>query len=144
MKFPTKNEIPNAGPEDCNSKFFGFMLVVIDCLKNNESFQITNLFDSHQYKPGNIFEMVEIWTGEGVIDLKQWENQIWSKVFNYALGPCYTSDISKVEKFKFLQYQVGTGPFIEFTFAKNVPWHFCTLTVLRIWQTYSTGSSFTR
>ena len=91
--------------KDCSNHSLDFISAVNDCLESDKNFKITSLFESHNYQPGNIFEMMEIWTGKQLINLKQWGNKIWSKIFNYSFGPCYTLDLSKVDEFKFLQYQ---------------------------------------
>jgi hypothetical protein len=115
--------IQNKVMKDCNSESLDFIGIVTDCLERDKNFEITSLFESHQYHPGYIFNAIEIWTGTKLINLKHWENQIWSRNFNYIFGPCYTLDLSKVDEFKFLQYQGGTRPQVEFTFAEDIPWN---------------------
>ena len=58
----------------------------IDCFKSDKKFNITDLFESHQYKPENIFHLIKIYTGKELVNLTQWQNQMWSKLFNYATG----------------------------------------------------------
>jgi len=97
--------VKNTVMRDCGSNSIDFISAIYDCLKSDKNFKITSLFESHKYQPENIFHSMEIWTGRQLINLKQWGNQIWSKVFNYSFGPCHTLDLSKVDEFKFLQYQ---------------------------------------
>ena len=49
------------------------------------------------------------------------DHWVW-KQFAFT-GPCYTFDLSKVDKFKFLQYQGSARPTVEFTFDTDAPWN---------------------
>ena len=42
-------------------------------------------------------------------------------MFHSSFGPCYTFDLSKVEKLEFVSYQGATRPGIEFVLAENNP-----------------------
>ena len=47
---------------------------------------------------------------------------VWTKVFHNMYGPCYTFDLSKVDKFKHILLKAGHKPGIEFVMAENNIW----------------------
>jgi hypothetical protein len=47
---------------------------------------------------------------------------IWTRVFLNSFGPCYTFDLSKVEKLNSISLEAGKKPGIEFVMAENNPW----------------------
>ena len=69
----------------------------------------------------NIFEIARIWTGTGYIHFQEFEDQLWSRVFHFSYGPCYTFDLSKVAELEFVSYQGNTRPGIEFVLADSNP-----------------------
>ena len=117
--FATQNKIM----KDCSSESLDFIGNVIRCMKINKNFKMTSSIEKHQYQPSDIFSMIDIWTGKGLISLDFWKNQIWSSVISHYFGPCYTFNLSKVEEFKFLQYQGRSRPSVDFTFANGTPWN---------------------
>jgi hypothetical protein len=70
----------------------------------------------------NIVEMVHLWTGSEYVNLHEYNVIVWTKVFNNRYGPCYTLDISKIDKFKYLSLETEQSPGVEFTMAKDNPW----------------------
>ena len=66
-----------------------------------------------------IVKLVRIWTGAGYTNLDHGAN--WTKVFHQK-GPCFTFDISKVNKFKYVSLKPGDRPAIEFIIAEDNPW----------------------
>ena len=69
----------------------------------------------------SIFEIARIWTGTGYIHFEEFEDQLWSRVFHFSYGPCYTFDLSKVAELEFVSYQGNTRPGIEFVLADSNP-----------------------
>ena len=69
----------------------------------------------------SIFDIARIWTGTGYIHFQEFENQLWSRVFHFSYGPCYTFDLSKVPELEFVSYQGNTRPGIEFVLADSNP-----------------------
>ena len=47
---------------------------------------------------------------------------IWFKAFHDAYGQCFTADLSKVDKLKFVSYDKETRPYISFYLNDNNPW----------------------
>ena len=43
-------------------------------------------------------------------------------IFHNHWGPCYTFDLSKVGKFKYVSIEIGKRSGIEFVMAENNPW----------------------
>ena len=57
--------------------------------------------------------------GSGYVNLDH--GTLWTKVF-HPKGPCFTFDISNVDRFKYVSLKPGERPGIEFIMAKNNPW----------------------
>ena len=70
---------------------------------------------------GSIFEIARIWTGTNYIHFHEFEDQLWSRVFHFSYGPCYTFDLSKVAELEFVSYQGNTRPGIEFVLSDSNP-----------------------
>ena len=69
---------------------------------------------------GNIVEMVRFWTGSEYVNLQE---KVWSSVFlDDELGPCYTFDLSKVNRLKYVSVNTASSPAIEFTIGDNNIW----------------------
>ena len=72
-------------------------------------------------KRGSIFAIARLWTGSTYINFQEFEDQLWSRVFHFSYGPCYTFDLSKVAELEFVSYQGNTRPGIEFVLADRNP-----------------------
>jgi hypothetical protein len=101
--------------KDCHDGSYNFITTLVTCMKRNKTFQVQN------YHPEirNIVETVQLWTGSEYVNLHH--GTVWTKVFHHK-GPCYTFDISRVEKFKYVLLNSGERPAIEFILAENNPW----------------------
>ena len=86
-------------------------------MKRNKTFHMLSFHPEIR----NIIEMVQLWTGSEYINLHQFYGTVWTKVFHHT-GPCYTFDISKVFKFKYVSLKPGQKPAIEFIMAENNLW----------------------
>ena len=73
---------------------------------------------------GSIVEMVQFWTGSDYVNL---DKTVWTRVFLDLLWPCYTFDLSKVEKFKYVLVNTPSRPGIEFVIAENNVWQTASL-----------------
>ena len=101
--------------KECHDGSWNFISTLISCMKRNKTFHMQNFHP----EIGNIVKMVRIWTGAGYINLDH--GAIWTKVFHQK-GPCFTFDISKVDKFKYVSLKRGQRPGIEFIIAEDNPW----------------------
>ena len=107
--------INNAMIKECHDGSWNFISTLVSCLKRNKTFHMQNFHP----EIGNIVKMVRIWTGAAYTNLDH--GAIWTKVFHQK-GPCFTFDISKVDKFKYVSLKRGERPGIEFIIAEDNPW----------------------
>ena len=101
----------------CRNGSWNFMTTLVSCMKRNKTFHMPNFHPEIR----NIVETVQLWTGSEYVNLHHFYDTVWTKVFHHK-GPCYTFDISKVDKFKYVLLTSGERPGIEFIMAKNNPW----------------------
>ena len=95
-----------------------FISILASCLKNNKTSQMRNLHPEIR----NIVETVKLHTGLENVNLDQFYGKVWTKVFHQDRGPCYTFDVSKIDKFKYVSLTGHHSPFITFVMAENNPW----------------------
>ena len=107
--------INNPMIKDCHDGSWNFITTLVTCMKRNETFHMQNFHPEIR----NIVERVQLWTGSEYVNLHH--GTVWTKVFHHK-GPCYTCDISKVEKFKYVLLNSGQRPGIEFIMAENNLW----------------------
>ena len=109
--------------KDCSDKYYKYLISEISaCLKKYKNFKVGPVLESLQAERGAIFEKTRIWTGTDYIELQEFYDQVWSTVYHYALGFCFTFDLSKVKKYEFVIYQGNTRPGIEFIIADTNPY----------------------
>ena len=101
--------------KECHDGSWNYITTLISCMKRNKTSHMQNFHP----EIGNIVKMVQIWTGAGYTNLDH--GAFWTKVFHQK-GPCFTFDISKVDKFKYVSLKPGERPGIEFILAKDNPW----------------------
>ena len=92
---------------------WNFLSALVSCMRRNKSDHMQN------YHPENVVEMVQFWTGSKYVNFN---GKVLTKVFHKKWGPCYTFDLSKVDKFKYVLIEAGTRTGIEFVIAENNPW----------------------
>jgi hypothetical protein len=68
---------------------------------------------------GSIVEMVQLWTGSEYVNL---DEILWKGVFVDLISPCYTFDLSKDKRFKYVPVNTSSRPGIEFFIAENNVW----------------------
>jgi hypothetical protein len=108
---------------DCQSGKHDFIGSFVSCMKAKGDFPINSFLDSFRLDIGKLVAMVWIWTGSENIDLLDgMDDQAWSRTFHYGLGLCYTFDLSKIEKFKYISYQERMRPGLAIEMAENNPW----------------------
>ena len=103
--------------KECHDGSWNWIRTLVSCMKINKTLKIA---DHMHPKLKNIVEMVQLWTGTEYINLHLF-GTVWAKVF-HEKGPCYTFDISKVFKFKYVSLKPGQKPAIEFIMAENNLW----------------------
>ena len=109
--------------KDCKSGNHDFIGSFISCMKANSNYQIDSFLDGLRLDIRKLVDRVVIWTGSEHIHLLDGlEDQAWSMTFHYALGLCYTFDLSKIEKFKYVSYQERMRPGLAIVMAENNPW----------------------
>ena len=109
--------------KDCKSGKHDFIGSFISCMKANSNYQINSFLDGLRLDIRKLVAMVVIWTGSEHIYLRDGlDDQVWSMTFHYALGLCYTFDLSKIEKFKYISYQERMRPALAIEMAENNPW----------------------
>ena len=101
--------------KECHDGSWNFISTLISCMKRNKTSHMQNFHP----EIGNIVKMVRIWTGTEYTNLDH--GAVWTKVFHQK-GPCFTFDISKVAKFKYVSIKPGERPGIEFIIAEDNPW----------------------
>ena len=102
----------------CHDGSWNFINTLVSCLKRNKTSHIQDFHPEIR----NIVEMVRLWTGSESVNLHEYNDIVWTKVFNNRFGPCYTLDISKIDKFKYVSLEADQNPGVELTMAKNNPW----------------------
>ena len=105
------------------SRYFPFTDFIVKCLMNDKNFEINTFLEHLQFETKNFIDMTHFWNGLEYIDLKSLENQLWSRVFLYQWGPCYTFDLSSTKEFEYIPYKEVGGPGIEFSLVENNPWN---------------------
>ena len=72
--------------------------------------------------------MVQFWTGSEYVNLQNVYEKVWKRVFlGTVFGPCYTFDLSSVDKFKYVSLKTASRPGIEFVMAENNIWQMASL-----------------
>ena len=79
----------------------------------------SNLIQNLHPEIGSIVERVRFWTGFKYVNL---DENLWTRVYLDLLSPCYTFDLSKVEKFKYVPVNTESRPGIEFVIVENIIW----------------------
>ena len=108
--------------KQCSNGSWDFFPAFVNCLKNDQNFNIDFLMESLQLERRQIIEKSELWSGSFYNDLKNIDDDVWSVVFHYLYGLCYSFDLSNVEGYKFIQYNESSRPGIAFTLVENSPW----------------------
>ena len=110
--------------KECQNGDWDFIGSLVSCMKKDGNFQINSFMDSLHLNIRKVVSMVGIWTGSEYIYLLDGiDDQAWFRIFHYAFGPCYTFDLSKIEKFKYVSYQERMRPGLIFGMADSNPWH---------------------
>ena len=91
-------------------------------MKSNKTLNVADRLQNLHPEVKNIIEMVQLWTGSEYVNLHDYYGTVWTKVFHNAWGPCYTFDLSKVDKFKYVFLEAGKRSAIEFVMAQNNLW----------------------
>ena len=109
--------------KECQNGDWDFIGSLVSCMKKDGNFQINSFMDSLHLNIRKVVSMVGIWTGSEYIYLLDGiDDQAWFRIFHYAFGPCYTFDLSKIEKFKYVSYQERMRPGLIFGIAESNPW----------------------
>ena len=108
--------------KECGDGSWQFINTVISCMKSNKTFKEADLMQNLRLEIGNLVEMVQFWTGSNYVNVQHLDEGIWTRVFLTNFGPCYTFDLSKVEKLNNFSLKAGERPGIEIVMAENNPW----------------------
>ena len=103
--------------QKCGDGSWIFTREILSCLKSNKTL---NHMQNFHPEIRNIVETVNFWTGLGYVNLNN--ETVWTKVFHTIWGPCYTFDLSKVDRYKYILVKAGQRPGIEFVMAENNLW----------------------
>ena len=132
--------------EECHDGSFNFVKTFLSCMKRNKSFE---LMQTWHPEIGKVVEMVQFWTGNGYLSLWSLYENVWTKAFlidgGYYSGPCYTFDLSKVDKFKYVPLNNAGRPGIEFVMAEKNQWQtvsFMLHTVFDLQDAYALNGYF--
>ena len=107
--------------KSCSDGSWKFISTIVSCMKSNKTFKgAADVMQSLHPEIGNIVEMVQFWTGLKYVN--QHNGKVLTKVFHKKWGPCYTFDLSTVDKFKYVLIEAGERIGIEFVMAENNPW----------------------
>ena len=96
--------------KECGDESWNFISTVVSCMKSNKSFEEADLIRNLHPEIGNLVEMVRFWTGSKYINMQHLDEKIWTRVFLDVFGPCYTFDLSKVEKINNISLEAGEKP----------------------------------
>ena len=113
--------VSNPMIKECHDGSWKFIGTLISCIKSNKTLNMADHIPTFHPDIRKIVEKVQIFTGSEYVNLDHLYGTVWTKVFHQK-GPCYTFDISKVEKFKYILLNSGERPGIEFIMAENNPW----------------------
>jgi hypothetical protein len=93
-------------------------------MKSNKTLNVADLIQNLHPEIENIVEMVQFWTGSKYVSLWPLNGKVWTRVFLDELGPCYTFDVTKVEKLKHVSIETDgfLRPGIEFVMAGKNFW----------------------
>ena len=108
--------------KECGDGSWNFISTVVSCMKSNKSFKEADLMQNLHVEIGNLVEMVQFWTGTKYVNVQHLDEGIWTRVFLEVQGPCYTFDLSKVDKLNNISLEAGKRPGIEFVMAEDNPW----------------------
>ena len=110
--------------KECRDESLEFISAVSSCMKSKNTSEIADLIQNLHPEIKNIVEMVRFWTGSKYVSLWPLHKKLWTRVFLDELGPCYTFDLSKVDKLKYFSLDTdGFGrPGIEFVMAEKNIW----------------------
>ena len=109
--------------KECGDGTWNFTKTIVSCMKSNKRSKEADLMQNLHLEIGNLVEMVQFWTGTKYVNVQHLDEGIWTRVFDAILGPCYTFDLSKVDKLNKISIKPGTaGAGIEFVMAENNPW----------------------
>ena len=108
---------------ECHDGSYSFISTFATCMKRNKSVELMQNFHP---EIGHIVEMVQFWTGSEYVSLWPLYKNVWTRAFlidgGYYSGPCYTFDLSKVDKFKYVSLENAGRPGIEFVMTEKNPW----------------------
>ena len=108
--------------KECDDGSWNFMSTLVSCLKSNKTLKGAEDLQNFHPKIENVVEIVRLWNGLKYVNQYRFNETVWTKVFHYKYGPCYTFDLSKVDKYKYIQLKAGLKPGIEFVMAENNLW----------------------
>ena len=108
--------------KECHDGSWNFISTVVSCMKNNKTIKVADLIQNLHPEIGKVVELVQLWTGSKYVSLWPLYKEVWTRVFVEELGPCYTFDMSKVDKFKYVSLEASGRPGIEFVMAENNLW----------------------
>ena len=108
--------------KECYDGSWSFISTLVYCMKINKTLNVTDHVKKFHPEIKSIVEMVQFWTGSKYVNLHNFYWTFWTKVFDNGWGPCYTFDLSKVDKFKYVLPKAGRRPGIEFIMAENNLW----------------------
>ena len=114
--------------KECHDGSWKFIRTLISCMKSNKTLNMADHIPAFHPDIRKIVEKVQIFTGSEYVNLDHLYGTVWTKVF-HEKGPCYTFDISKVDKFKYVSLNPGERPGMEFIIAENNPWKDAGLTL---------------
>ena len=132
--------------KECHDGSFNFIKTILSCMKRNKSYELMqNLHPEIE----QIVEMVQFWTGNEYLSLWPMYDNVWTKAFlidgGYYSGPCYTFDLSKIDKFKYVPLKNAGRPGIEFVMAEKNQWQtvsFMLHTVFDLQDAYALNGYF--
>ena len=107
--------------KDCHDGSWYFLSALISCMKSDKTLKVADVMQNFHPEINNIVELVLFWTGLKYVNLHSY-GTLWTKVFHPKRGPCFTFDLSKDEKFKYVSLKAVERPAIEFVMAENNLW----------------------
>jgi hypothetical protein len=108
--------------KDCHDGSWHFLSTLISCMRSNKTYKLADHMQNFHPEIENIVETVQFWTGLEYVNLDQFYGAVWTKIFHPRKGPCYTFDLTKVDKFKYVLLKSGSSPAVEFVMARNNLW----------------------
>ena len=105
----------------CRNDSHDFLPALANCLSTDPNFSLETFNQSLQYDRVQFADNLTLFYGEKEsISLENLAGKVWSSNFHKIFGLCYTLDLSKEEKYRYVDiFKHDVAPALNFDFPKN-------------------------